>query len=352
MVRTNWQAGFGLGLLAAGFAGWASPCQTTAAEQRVESIDDTRAKAQATYRRGDHDTTLQLLRDMARHGSAFTQEYRKAVRQGLAAAHGILGVIYENGIGVPHDPAEAVRWFRKAAEQGDPRGQDFAAGGVQMAVATGAESDGPINNSPQESAAATPGTTPIIPGRDWAGFPGWDWDRGTALEVQGASSPSIPAYTWLEIKSLGLSLLRPAGWFYKEVEKNGTISAFITKENIAEKGRFQTGLTIHGIPTKDMDPVTAARGYVYLLKSKAETLSDAVEMKVAGRSFVRVMIRDKQHPIQMAIQAIGDPQSKRVVIMNFEAPADSWANAWKQGEPLMGLIRFARGELDIIGVRR
>jgi TPR repeat protein len=30
-----------------------------------------------------------------------------------------LGVKYENGDGVPKDDAQAVTWFRKAAEQGD-----------------------------------------------------------------------------------------------------------------------------------------------------------------------------------------------------------------------------------------
>ena len=35
----------------------------------------------------------------------------------------ILGVMYENGKGVPQDYAEAVRWYRLAAEQGNALGQ-------------------------------------------------------------------------------------------------------------------------------------------------------------------------------------------------------------------------------------
>jgi len=34
-----------------------------------------------------------------------------------------LGRLYSTGDGVPHDPREAVKWFRKAAEQGDGFGQ-------------------------------------------------------------------------------------------------------------------------------------------------------------------------------------------------------------------------------------
>ena len=44
--------------------------------------------------------------------------YRKAAEQGLAEAQFNLGVLYGDGEGVPKNDAEAVKWFRKAAEQG------------------------------------------------------------------------------------------------------------------------------------------------------------------------------------------------------------------------------------------
>jgi hypothetical protein len=44
--------------------------------------------------------------------------YRKAAEQGDADALNNLGVMYDNGRGVPQDHAEAVKWYRKAAEQG------------------------------------------------------------------------------------------------------------------------------------------------------------------------------------------------------------------------------------------
>ena len=45
--------------------------------------------------------------------------YRLAAEQGDANAQYNLGVRYGAGEGVPPDDAEAVRWFRLAAEQGD-----------------------------------------------------------------------------------------------------------------------------------------------------------------------------------------------------------------------------------------
>ena len=44
--------------------------------------------------------------------------YRLAAEQGLANAQLNLGAAYTNGEGVPRDDAEAVKWYRLAADQG------------------------------------------------------------------------------------------------------------------------------------------------------------------------------------------------------------------------------------------
>ncbi len=43
---------------------------------------------------------------------------RKAAEQRVADAQFSLGIMYDNGEGVPQDHAEALQWWRKAAEQG------------------------------------------------------------------------------------------------------------------------------------------------------------------------------------------------------------------------------------------
>ena len=44
--------------------------------------------------------------------------YRLAAEQGYAPAQSNLGVMYENGQGVRQDDAEAVKWYQQAAAQG------------------------------------------------------------------------------------------------------------------------------------------------------------------------------------------------------------------------------------------
>ncbi len=63
----------------------------------------------AAYQRGDYATAL--------------REFRPLAEQGVAKAQFNLGLMYDNGWGVPQDYAEAVKWWRKAAEQGDASAQ-------------------------------------------------------------------------------------------------------------------------------------------------------------------------------------------------------------------------------------
>ena len=49
--------------------------------------------------------------------------YRMAADQGHAKAQNNLGFMYFNGKGVPQDYAEALKWYRMAAEQGNAEAQ-------------------------------------------------------------------------------------------------------------------------------------------------------------------------------------------------------------------------------------
>jgi len=49
--------------------------------------------------------------------------YRLAAEQGYADAQYALGKAYDDGEGVPQDYAEAVKWYRLAAERGQPDAQ-------------------------------------------------------------------------------------------------------------------------------------------------------------------------------------------------------------------------------------
>ncbi len=55
--------------------------------------------------------------------------FRKAAEQGNAAAQSDLGFMYAKGWGVPWDHTEAMKWYRLAADQGNVRAQ-YRLGGM------------------------------------------------------------------------------------------------------------------------------------------------------------------------------------------------------------------------------
>ncbi len=61
-------------------------------------------KGMEAYQRGDYAAAL--------------REWRPLAEQGLAMAQFNLGLMYNFGRGIPQDDAEAMRWYRTAAEQG------------------------------------------------------------------------------------------------------------------------------------------------------------------------------------------------------------------------------------------
>ena len=121
----------------------AGPLEDAAAD--YERRRSANAEALAAYNRGDYATALRLWRPLAVQGDASAQIslgimydngsgvpqdygeavkwYRKAADRGNAAAQFTLGLMYFLGQGVPQDYAEAVKWFRNAAEQGHASAQ-------------------------------------------------------------------------------------------------------------------------------------------------------------------------------------------------------------------------------------
>ena len=88
--------------------------------QDEQALADLRARAEA----GEADAQFNLG-VMYDNGEGVPQNYAEAMRwyrlaaeQGHAEAQGTLGIMYGTGEGVPQDYAEAVRWYELAAEQG------------------------------------------------------------------------------------------------------------------------------------------------------------------------------------------------------------------------------------------
>src|SRR6266481_5266799 len=94
------------------------PAQQNEADRKVlaeirAGADKGDAKAQYELARAFFSGTLGVAKDEAEA----VKWFRKAAEQNVADAQFSLGVCYANGQGVAKDEAEAVKWYRKAAEQ-------------------------------------------------------------------------------------------------------------------------------------------------------------------------------------------------------------------------------------------
>src|SRR5262249_46163967 len=115
--RTQWGliSGVGIIMLAVGYVAglYSQPIKqiiTGVVSQPATSPrpNETEA-AYAAYQKADYQTTLRLLRPLA--------------DQGGPRAETTLGVMYDEGHGVPQDDAEALKWYRRAAERGYAQAQ-------------------------------------------------------------------------------------------------------------------------------------------------------------------------------------------------------------------------------------
>ena len=64
-----------------------------------------------------------MARGVPKDDAEAVKWYRLAADQGTAKAHVELGYRYRRGLGVPSDDAEAGRWLRLTAEQGHAKAQ-------------------------------------------------------------------------------------------------------------------------------------------------------------------------------------------------------------------------------------
>jgi len=100
---------------------------------QLEKIDALRAQ-DACLRAVQEQPSPRLFYQLARAFQAGRKEvealtnYRIAADRGYVLAQGSLGWMYQNGVGVTKNDAQAALWYRKAADQGDMVSQDNLGG--------------------------------------------------------------------------------------------------------------------------------------------------------------------------------------------------------------------------------
>jgi hypothetical protein len=115
--RTQWGliSGIGIMMLAVGYVAglYSQPIKQTitgvVSQPATLPRPNESEAGYAAYQKADYQTALRLLRPLADRGDP--------------RAETTLGVMYDEGHGVPQDDVEALNWYRRAAEQGYAQAQ-------------------------------------------------------------------------------------------------------------------------------------------------------------------------------------------------------------------------------------
>jgi len=150
--------------------------------------------------------------------------------------------------------------------------------------------------------------------------------------------PAAPAgFTWKTISAVKASFLMPDGWFFKEEENKGTHAFFISKENIAKGGEFQTGLSVNVIKLQKDPARQRARQYIAenSLLGEVQKLWEAENgaLQLYG---ARIHVTKDPPLFTEHLLAIGNTRTNTLYIVLFESPDESWDEAWKKGEVMLG----------------
>lgn len=154
--------------------------------------------------------------------------------------------------------------------------------------------------------------------------------------------PTPPVgYTWNHLDKINAAFLVPVSWHFKETQVKETLAYFVTRENIDEKGSFETGLTINVLRKgKDFDAVGYAGAFILEMVKDKDVLEEPFEAgggKLKGYG-CRVRVTGENGPLLMQYLVIGNAETGTLYVMYFETPEPEWEKSWTIAEPILTLF--------------
>jgi len=147
-----------------------------------------------------------------------------------------------------------------------------------------------------------------------------------------------PGFTWQEIPELKAGLLKPDGWHFKREAKEGTLAYFITKEDIDQKGGFQTGLSVNVFHLKKDQSVQRARDLIEQLAAKKHVQVWSRDVGTLKEFGCRIKNTDASGTIISHNLTVANPKTNILYLFIYESPETEWEVAWKAGETIMNML--------------
>jgi hypothetical protein len=169
----------------------------------------------------------------------------------------------------------------------------------------------------------------------------------------GAGAGELPeppeGFTWFVSENQVGTFLRPDGWFVREEGERSDKALFITRENIAEEGRFVTGLSVNMVPRlaarTGHSPTHYARTLLERYHRTAQFTIRSTYSVPEQNSYEGFGLRysgENDGVITIVnVLLVASNRDDILFILTFEAPEAIWDEQWERGRRMLDL--FALG---------
>ena len=151
-------------------------------------------------------------------------------------------------------------------------------------------------------------------------------------------------FSWQQLPFVKASFLLPDGWLFKFIpdNKDEKYLYYLTKENIDQKGVYETGFevrVIRGVPSKANGKLPSAYSAEAVAKTekKVKLVKKWDERKGVFREtgYIYVDNSDENANVTVHRVYISNDTTGTVYILTFEGPSKGWDSLWKTaGEPI------------------
>jgi hypothetical protein len=164
-----------------------------------------------------------------------------------------------------------------------------------------------------------------------------------AFAQQVELGPPPAGYAWYSAPDADVFVLRPDGWFTKSESESGTSGLFVSKEDIATGGRFETGLTLNFVRgVKHKTGLTSSQYAIAFLSKALDGNEELTSFAKPGNGMLSIGLRLKNEHLGKVIHyfLVANDKVDTLHIFSFEAPIAEWEGAWKIGEPVFRNLRL------------
>lgn len=166
----------------------------------------------------------------------------------------------------------------------------------------------------------------------------------TAPQRSASGMPAAPSgFQWYTATNGAGSFLQPNGWFSKEEQQGNTAALFVTLENLAVNGRFETGMSVKRLQSFSAKQKGQASGFAREQASRLATTGKVLINRVmSGPGYQMYVVRvagDRQGKlVTVHHMVLAADEADVLYMISMESPSASWDQHYPQMRMMLDLF--------------